>query len=395
MNPSAPGDVDRTRGRPTPGALFLTSALGVAAFLLFGAFAKVYTEATRETPTWPIVPLAHAAFEAVVALALLALHKRAFAWVFVGSLFSFFAGVTMHRLLGGYPSCGCFGKFAIPPYITLALDAFVVAMSLGLALRAGLGGRAVAAMGALILPLAVGGSVYSLKTSDPPPRAFTGSALLRESAPAVAPKQAPPARAEANDGARPSDAPADGAPAVQAPPAPAPAPQAGAAQPAQAPAQGGADLSAQQSLLLVPGAAGRALQGAPPPEWLTLLIECVNDTGPESAGRAWLVFVYDPDCEICKRFIPAMEQHQRFDSKEAGANLRVVMVRKADLEPFEIPDWAWPASPTVLLVRSGKIIHEWGGDKTPYPTVLQGKLDMGGAAHLDWLEETHTPLTPE
>lgn len=392
MNPSAPGDVDRSRGRPTPGALFFTCALGVAAFLLFGAFAKTYTEATRETPTWPLVPLAHAAFEAIVALALLALHRRAFAWVFVGALFSFFAGVTMHRLLGGYPSCGCFGKFAIPPYITLALDAAIVAMSLGLAFRAGLGGRAVATMGALILPLAVGGSVYSLKTSDPPPRAFTGSALLKESAPAVPPKQAPQTGADANDGAKPSDAPADSAPAVEA--QPAPAPQSGAARPVQAPVQAGADLTAQQSLLLVPGAASRALQGAPPPEWLTRLTDAVNDTGPESAGRAWLVFVYDPDCEVCKRFIPAMEQHQRFDSQEAGASLRVVMVRKADLEPFEIPDWAWPASPTVLLVRSGKIIHEWGGDKTPYPTVLHGEIKTGGAAHLDGLEKTHKPLTP-
>lgn len=394
MNPSAPGDVDRTRGRPTPGALFLTCALGVAAFLLFGAFAKTYTEATRETPTWPLVPLAHAAFEAIVALALLALHRRAFAWVFVGALFSFFAGVTMHRLLGGYPSCGCFGKFAIPPYVTLALDAAIVALSLGLALRAGLGGRAVATMGALILPLAVGGSVYSLKTSDPPPRAFTGSALLKESAPAVAPKQAPQTGADANDAAKPSDAPAEGATPRQEQPVPATPPQTSPAPLARAPAPPRADLTAQQALLLVPGAASRVLQGAALPEWLARLTDAVNDTGPESAGRAWLVFVYDPDCEVCKRFIPAMEQHQRFDSQEAGAALRVVMVRKADLEHFEIPDWAWPASPTTLLVRAGKIIHEWGGDKTPYPTVLQGEIKTGGAAYLDGLEKTHKALTP-
>lgn len=410
-NPS-PGESDRTSGKRSPGGLFLTGAILVAGFLLFGAFAKTYTELTKTEPKAgeAVRAYVHAGVETLLAVLILARCRWAVTWACVSLLFCGFAGATMHRMLGGYSSCGCFGKFAVPPPVTLAIDTAIVMMGVGLARLAGLRGAGAAWVAALAIPMAVSGSLVSRKISEPPPWMF---GKMKSMAAAPGPTQSAPAEAAPTPHAQPSPAqPAPTEPQSQAeqgvsPPAAqrsapaqpeatpakpeAPPMNAAPPPPQAAPAQAGVDLTAQQDLLNVPARASAALGGKPGPEWLAPLTEAAGD---KDTSRAWLLFVYDPDCEVCQRFIPGMQQHMAGASKAPGAKLRVIMLKKSELEKFEIPDWAWPASPTVVLVRGGKIIHEWGAEKTPYSTVLQGEIDKRGGAYLDELEKAHVALTP-
>lgn len=399
-NPS-PGESDRTSGKRSPGGLFVLGAILVAGFLLFGAFAKTYTELTKTEPKAGEAALVftHAGVETLLAILILARCRWAVTWACVSLLFCGFAGATMHRMLGGYSSCGCFGKFHVAPPVTLSIDTAIVMMGVGLARLAGLRGAGAAWIAALAIPMAVSGSLVSRQISEPPPWMFGKMKSMAASTPGSAspapPSPAQPAPTEPQSKAEQGVSPPTlerAAPAKpeEAPKKVAPAPPQAAAA-AGAPAQAGVDLTAQRDLLNVPARASAALGGKPGPEWLAPLTEAASD---KDTSRAWLLFVYDPDCQVCQTFIPGMQQHMAGASKAPGATLRVIMLKKSELEKFEIPDWAWPASPTVVLVRGGRVIHEWGNEKAPYPAVVQGEIDKRGGAYLDELEETHVVLTP-
>lgn len=400
-NPS-PGESDRTSGKRSPGGLFVLGAILVAGFLLFGAFAKTYSLLDKTEPKdgEALRVYMHAGVETLLAVLILARCRWAVTWACVSLLFCGFAGATMHRMLGGYSSCGCFGKFHVAPPVTLSIDTAIVMMGVGLARLAGLRGASAAWIATLAIPMAVSGSLVSRQISEPPPWMF-GKMKSMAAAPTpgqaspTPPSPAQPTPAEPQSKAEPGVSPPTLERAAPAKPeeapknvAPAP-PQAVVA--AGAPAQAGVDLTAQQDLLNVPARASAALGGKPGPEWLAPLTEAAGD---KDTSRAWLLFVYDPDCQVCQTFIPGMQQHMVGASKAPGATLRVIMLKKSELEKFEIPDWAWPASPTVVLVRGGRVIHEWGNEKAPYPAVVQGEIDKRGAAYLDELEKTHVVLTP-
>ena len=50
-------------------------------------------------------------------------------WSAVG-LFVLFAAYNVHRWLGGYATCGCFGAVSIPPWLTLLVDLGVIGLFL-------------------------------------------------------------------------------------------------------------------------------------------------------------------------------------------------------------------------------------------------------------------------
>jgi hypothetical protein len=54
-----------------------------------------------------------------------------FTWHVAAVCFVVFAGVSLFKGLSGDPSCGCFGRLPVSPWLTLVLDLGVVAILLG------------------------------------------------------------------------------------------------------------------------------------------------------------------------------------------------------------------------------------------------------------------------
>lgn len=348
---------DPTTTHEKPGwrahAAALSVALVVAAFLLFAAYMKL---TSRPFSALPLKDALIAPFEIVIAIGLLVTHRKWWAWMGVGALFAAFSGVTLHLLLTGAGSCGCFGALTIPPAATLTLDAVIVAAALGVALALGARPVRLTLAGACVIPFVVAGAMFSKTVSPPPAKDFKPGGAYAD------------LRADA---AQTGDAPS-----------------ATAAPDEFDPLQ----LGASGALLLLPRVAHTFLDGAPPPDWLATLAAAADASAVAPEAPATLVFVYDPFCEVCMRFHPLMEQYTHDEEANAANHLRVILVQKSELEAFDIPEWAWPKSPTVVLIHRGRIVHEWGGEETPNPFLLHDDIAARGGAHLRELRETYVPL---
>lgn len=323
------------------------AALGVAGLLAFGAVMKGFTQ-TPVAGDW--VGWGQIAGETVLALGLLALHRRWWMWGVIAFVFAGFAGFTMERLFGGAASCGCFGSLTIPPRVTLGIDAGVFVVSALLMRGMGAGAGAMTGIGALAIPAAIAGGVYAM--SLPSPKDFRLSAemeqAMREGAETVAGGES--------------------------------APDVAAFDPLS--------MRATEAMRLVPRVAGK--MGAMSAGWMTELGEATGAVA--RAEPAWLVFVYDPECHVCQQFLPSMRSYAA-ESKERGdAYLRVILIEKKDLEAYGIEDWAWPASPTTALLWRGRIVQEWGGEETPEPRMIRERIEKEGAAYIEELKKKFTPL---
>lgn len=361
MTSSAPVELKHAPQRPRglARALLLLASLVVAGLLGFAAYAKWATKppASGDVMGWVTI-----GGEILASILILALHRRWWAWTVIAIVFGAFTGYTMHRLFGGARSCGCFGKFTVAPRITVWIDATMVAMALGCVCLAGARRGWLWLTGALLLPAAIGGGLYS--SSLPTPDDFkAGSAFER----IWQEKQA--AKAAGGTDTAPA---ADGAPAPGA-----------ADEPVEYDPIGGRPMDV---LLLVPLVQDEFLKGQPAPAWLTRLGEAAAETD----GPAWLLFVYDPNCDVCQRFLPYYDGYER--SSADDALLRVVTIQKNDLAPFGIEDWAWAHSPTTMLVRRGEILHEWGGEETPIPGAIRSRIESEGEAFFGSMKATYEPL---
>lgn len=336
----------------------LGAAIVVAALLLFAAYAKLFTVPPE---TLSLFDYAQGAFEAMAALALLALHRRRWMWVLVALLFAGFSGVTAHRLINGYASCGCFGAFTVPPAVTLTADVVIALAAGGLAL--GMSARR-APVGALLalpgLALFAAGWVYS--EMQPSPDDYSATEAQREAGRALAVERA---RARAGERELTEEEIAAAVEAFDA----------------------NFGDSATQQLALLPLVAEARLGDQAAPAWLAPLRDAAlaRDTDP-----ALLVFVYDPTCPVCLEYLPAMQAYAH--ERPEDPTLRVLTIEKSEVEPFDVPAWSWPASPTAALLHSGDLIHEWGGRGTPWPEALREQLESGGADELRRLRETYEPV---
>ena len=325
----------------------LVAAVLVAALLVFAAVMKLNA---KPFDALALKDKAQSFAEIGIALLVLVFHRWRVTWVCNAALFSAFTGVTLHLFLTGAGSCGCFGKLSPPPAVTMAIDTVIVIASITLARALGAQRGLLAFTGAALVPFLITGAIYSKHTAPPPARDFRiGDRLLP-----------------------PTDHDAD-------------APQAADDAPDYDPT----DLGAVGALLLLPRVADRFLEGAPEPEWMPAL-RAASTAGPDDP--AWLIFVYDPFCEVCMRFQPTMLMYTTDDETAQSPVLRVALIQKSELQNFDIPDWAWPASPTTALFHRGRVIHEWGGDKTPNPFLLHDDIAEQGETHLRELRETYVPL---
>jgi hypothetical protein len=64
--------------------------------------------------------------ETILGLWLLSGWSRQAAWVAALGFFGILAGASLHLALTGQPSCGCFGRLTVSPWLALGLDLAVV-----------------------------------------------------------------------------------------------------------------------------------------------------------------------------------------------------------------------------------------------------------------------------
>lgn len=345
-----------------PGAIrwvALGASLLIAALLLFAAWAKLFT-----SPEGKLGPIEYAqiAFEAMVALALLALHRRAAMWTIIALLFAGFSGVTAHRLINGYASCGCFGKFTVPPAVTLSADVLILLAAAAIAMA--MSKRRAMIGGIVLVPgLALFGAGWAYSESLPSPDDYVASEAQREAGRQLALQKAQ----EAAGGRELTEEEI--------------------AQAVESFDENFGNSATSQLTLLPIVAQSRLGEGGEAPAWMEPLRSAAL---ADADDPALLVFVYDPTCPVCLEYLPAMQayMHERPDDP----TLRVLTVEKSEFEAFDVPDWSWPASPTAALLHAGEIAHEWGGHDTPWPGALRERLETGGAAELQRLRDTYEPL---
>ncbi len=347
----------RAKAQPQPSSqtkkgVTIVAALAVTAFLGLGVYGKLLTT----KPVDQIEPIPgeyQAVFEAVVGLALLALHRWGVMWAFVALLFSGFSGVTLHRLLIDAESCGCFGGLKIPPEITLSLDAAVVFMSAWLARAWGLRPWGFALTASMIPTLMIAGAVYS-KNATP-----DADAELDDIFSAPPPPQQTPVTPAEGDAAPVETKPAE---------------DLGAAVET-------GKVTARDALLRIPAAFDRGAFGeTAKPAWF----DDLRKASDPNASLPWLIYVYNRNCDICQEHLPEWNDARQIyeeDSANGNAAMGVLLIEWEDLIPLKIPTYTWGAhTPITLLVDDGKIVRDWRGESQPkiidmYFTTMDSGLD--------------------
>jgi len=75
----------------------------------------------------------------------------------------------------------------------------------------------------------------------------------------------------------------------------------------------------------------------------------------ESDGPAWYVYLYDPDCSLCRVHLPRMQR--LVISTAESAEFRVATIDIFTLESeTSIPSWSWGTTPIMLVIEDGKIV---------------------------------------
>lgn len=320
----------------------VVAALAVAAFLGLGVYGKLLTT----KPVDQIEPIPgeyQAVFEAVVGLALIVLHRWGVMWAFIAILFSGFTGVTLHRLLIGAESCGCFGGISIPPAITLSLDAAIVFMSAWLARAWGLRPWGFAFTLSLVPTLVVAGAVYSKHATPDAEGVDFDSTFGEPATPAPTPTPTPDTPVDSNDAGAPAPPSQDLGAAVET-----------------------GRITARDALLRLPGAFDRgALGSVAKPSWL----DDLRLASDPNAALPWLIYVYNRNCDICQKHLPEWNDARQIyeeDLANEKAAMGVLLIEWEDLIPLKIPTYSWGAqTPITLLVDDGKIVRDWRGETQP------------------------------
>ncbi len=78
-------------------------------------------------------------------------------------------------------------------------------------------------------------------------------------------------------------------------------------------------------------------------------------------GPGWLVFCFDPTCHICEEIKPFMEFKQAGYAETDDQIMQIRMYSIPEVEKqIGIETYAWE-TPTIFIVRNGKITRSWSG----------------------------------
>ncbi|MEM1423676.1 MAG: thioredoxin family protein [Planctomycetota bacterium] len=258
-----------------------------------------------------------AAFEMLLVVGLLLLHRWKYAWAPTCVFFGGLLGYSLYALVTGL-SCGCFGGLWTPPKgFTVGLNAFFIVGSL-VVLMVGRARKAVV-IASLVATLGAGSfGYYQARVDRPDPSTF-GNPLVTD-----------PADGESTDGAATDDPEAlqgdDTEPAPQAP------------------------VARSVSLFELPELA--SMMEAP------------------AGTQLGYIFLYEDGCSTCEQFKPVIEI-ERDDYLAQGVPIEVVMIEMNDLErEHGIPRLNWASTPTLVCIDGGEIVYYDRGDEVDLPSEL-------------------------
>jgi len=254
-------------------------AIGIALLMAAVLGVSIYAKFAAPNPKQVTLDYAVGAAEIVVLMALLASHRRWWAWSAMAVFWAGLAGYSFFKSWHG-EACGCFAALWEPPaYFSGALDTVFAVVSLGLSVRSG-GPRNIV-RASLIAAVAAGLIGWQAGEKTTPP------------------KRAEVAKEHAGKGAK-----------------------------------------------------HRLLES-----------ELMADIrAQEEGGPAWLVFCFDPECHICEGIRPFMEFKKEEYAESGDAVMRIRMFSIPELEKTaSIEVYAWE-TPTIFVVKEGKITKTWTGD---------------------------------
>ncbi len=138
------------------------------------------------------------------------------------------------------------------------------------------------------------------------------------------------------------------------------------------------------------------------------MAEALN-SGPE--GPAWLIYIYNPDCQLCLEHLPSFQEDIRAHGSDSTLRVQTVSMEMLDAREGDerIPLYAWGDIPTTLLVQSGVVTKRWRQADIPEPSVVRanlgntdralarllslpfmGPIVQGGAEDPEWLVYLYT-----
>ena len=288
--------------------------------------------------------------EVVFVLALLGLMRRRIAWAGVVTMFGGFVGYAGYYLFMHDGSCGCFGSVIdLPTWTPFAVDVFAVLSGLSLLVTGGVDRRRVGAVAVIALLLSGVGYVTAQQTAPPTAAELEAAAKKQlEEEQAAARAAADAARENGDDTA---DAENGDNPMAE-----------------QTPEQEAAARRAARIEALGTRASA--------PERLVRSDLFADIMGQPDGGPAWLVFIYDPECEVCMEKKPDYDDWQ-VELAESEEPLRVFQITKEEAEGSTgVEYWAWTGSPVTFLVRDGVVTNRWVDEAAPNPEEILFDLEV-------------------
>lgn len=330
----------------------------IIAFLALAIVGKIATPNPRKTVDLlgSSIKLDYliAAGEIIFIAALARLARKRIAWAAVTLMFGGFTGYAGYYLFLHDGSCGCFGSLIdLPVWTPFAVDIFAVLAGTTLLLWAGTKPPKLAAL--LLAAGLLSGVGFTVAQQTAPP---TAAEIEREAAEKLAAeleedadKQTQTDTPSTEDPNTDSDSQADQAPELT-----------------EAQARRQARINALGTR-------------ASAPERLIRADTFADIMSQPDAGPAWLVFIYDPDCEVCMAVKPDFDDWQPLLEEEQNERLRIRQVSKAEAEADAgIEYYAWRGSPVLFIVTDGVVTHRWLDDNTPSPEDVLLGLELGDLA---------------
>lgn len=102
----------------------------------------------------------------------------------------------------------------------------------------------------------------------------------------------------------------------------------------------------------------------------------------EPGDPAHYIFLHDPGCHTCEEMkIACVDADDLMLEQDDDEFMQVQQHNVFDMrDALGIEDYAWPNTPTVVVVRDGQILHHWSGEGAPCPgSILTAGTPEGAA----------------
>ncbi len=259
-----------------------------------------------------LLDFAVAVAEFSLVILVLLLHRGRLLWGLLSLVFAAFFGYALFRGLNNQP-CGCFGTLWQPPnWVSIAIDAVVVTLAVGLLVVRRTPRYVLGTVLALVIAASLGGFLYA-RSTDPITDRSSNVPL------------GPAPDASSKDRLSPTSPP---------------------------------EMETTDSTL---PPADRLLQSS-------LLAE-VREMTSQEPGLAVYVFIWSPECSTCQAMKPTVDALAEQYKAESNPILQVFSLQKRTIAArLNIQEYEWESSPMILIVQDSQIVATYSGENSPLPT---------------------------